>query len=81
MSPLPPLKPGDLPRPQTARERRAELAAFDEEARNPPNQRPNEVDDPLEDRCPQSKYQRHRFVVARGRTVCEFCFKPERGGL
>jgi len=75
--PLPPLQPGDLPRPQTARERRAEAAYFAAEAANPPNQRPNipPTHDPRFTRCPMSKYGVHRFVGQRPRH-CEFCLKP-----
>jgi len=42
MVPAPGFKVGDVPRPQSARERRRELAQLAADAENPPNSRPNE---------------------------------------
>lgn len=75
--PLQPLKPGDIPRPMTSAERRrlAQLEADDRVRVE--SSRPNEPFTDT-DRCPQSKYQQHRFVLSGNRTICEFCGKPER---
>jgi len=72
---------GDVPRPQSVRDRRRELAQLAADAANPPNSRPVEEERPGRfDRCRQSKYQTHRFGSSGGRR-CDFCGRAWRDCL
>lgn len=69
-----PLRPGDIPKWTTRAERRRWDAADAADARQQMSARPNLEPTSQFDRCPQSKYQTHRFV-ANLWTTCEFCGK------
>jgi len=74
------------PKPMTAAERRRLREQEEQDEQRGGNQRPNEPpeQDPDDgDRCPMSKYQRHRYVVVPaakgGGTECEFCHRKGKG--
>lgn len=72
---LPPLKPGDLPKPMSRKERRA-LDRIDHAALA--YERPNV--DPTRDRydtCSQSRFGRHSFATRGGVLLCTFCRRHE----